>query len=160
MNGYGFKHRARIGAVAGMKIRHVLAEHQIFYGGKQAVENIFIGRHAAGERFMPGPDARAQDDIADTDIQKPEDIGNQAAVVLVVGVDHDDNVRAPLERLRVAGFLVSPVAAVVRMHNGVNPKGAGYLGSIVFAVIIHQNYFIKIPGGISRKVRSSVSAAL
>ena len=69
--------------------------------------------------------------------------GDELGRVLVIRVDHDDDVRAGLERKAVAGFLVAAVAGVFLVDMDAD---AGELGrdlhGVVVAAVVHEDDFV------------------
>ena len=55
-------------------------------------------------------------------------------------MEEDDDVRPLLERSRVAGLLIAPVAAVLRVHEDLDPELACKPGGVVRAGIVHQDH--------------------
>ena len=73
-------------------------------------------------RAPTAEDARAEHavEVAARDHRRHR--GDEPRRVLVVRMDHHDDVRAALERLGVAGLLVPAVAAVLRVDDVVQPE--------------------------------------
>jgi len=68
---------------------------------------------------------------------------DQARGVLVVGVNHDDDLRAQFERGVIASLLVATVTKVFFMDNGAQSELAGNLDCIVSAGVIDDQNFIR-----------------
>ena len=65
-------------------------------------------------------------------------------VVLVVGVDHDDDVRAALEGRPVAGLLVAAVAAVLRVHDDVDAQLPRDLDRAVARAVVDEDDVVHV----------------
>ena len=130
------------GAVAGVVFGEFLAEEDVFEEGEAAVEDVFVHGHAAAEG------AAAEDAGGEHD--GVEAVGNDGAHgqdelrgVLVVGVNHDDDVGAELEGFCVAALLVAAVAAVHFMDDDVTDADAlGYFHGVVGAFVVHEHDFV------------------
>ena len=57
-------------------------------------------------------------------------------------MEHDDDIRAVLQRLGITGLLIAAVAAIFRMHFHVDPQPPRDLRRIVAAVIVDQDAFV------------------
>jgi len=91
---------------------------------------------------------------------QPVIYGTRREIVLVVGMNHDDDAGPFGERRLITGFLIGPVAQVIFVLEHVQ---AGRLraprpccpGAIITRIILSTD-----PAGISRTVRSTVFSAL
>ena len=77
--------------------------------------------------------------VAPGALERVEQVGNDPRVVLVVGMDHHDDVGAPLERRPVARLLVCPVAPVARVDDDVDPETARDLDRPVPGRVVHED---------------------
>ena len=84
---------------------------QILKCGQQAVGNVFVERHTALESSA-AKNSRPKDYIVyaarDHTCHRRDERGR----VLVVGMDHDNDVGAGFKGLAVAGLLVAPITVV------------------------------------------------
>ena len=68
---------------------------------------------------------------------------NQLGRVLIIRVDHDDDVRARFEREAITGLLVAAVAGVFLMHMHAHAEQRRrHLHRVVAAAVIHQDDFV------------------
>ena len=88
------EHAARERAIAGVEFRQLRAEQQVLQRGQHAVRDVLVARHAAGERGV-AEDARADHDVVDVRRDHRRHRGDQPRLVLVIGMQHDDDVGAP-----------------------------------------------------------------
>jgi hypothetical protein len=61
---------------------------------------------------------------------------------LVVGVEHHHDARAALERLGVAGLLVSAVAAILLVHQHVQAQLVGHAHGLVGGAIVDEDEIV------------------
>ena len=126
-----------------MEIPEVLAQHDIFDGRQKAVGKILVDRHPALQRFFSGPDARANNNIANVRLQKPDRERNNPGVILIVRMHHDDNPRPALQRQIIASFLIGSIAFVFGMGHHRKTKTLRDCDGIVLAPVITQNNFVR-----------------
>src|SRR5207244_2837580 len=81
-------------------------------------------RHTLPDRRLSAQTG-AEDDVRRSGLDGADQVGQQARVVLVIRVEHDDNARAAAQRLGVAGFLIGavPEVALVRQDAQTDPPG-------------------------------------
>ena len=91
---------------------------------------------------MPRADAAAQHHVADAQFDEADRVRDHPAVVLVVGMDHDDDVGPAVEGFAVARLLIAAVAAVLRMDDHGQAHLAGHLDGAVLAAVVHQDDLI------------------
>src|SRR4029453_5116709 len=99
-------------AVAAVILRQFGAEQKILNQGENPVRDIFPPGHPAAQR-APAEDARGKDAGEKTAPDEHRHRGDERRSVLVVGVDHDHDVRAGGEGESVTGLLITAVAAVL-----------------------------------------------
>lgn len=99
------------------------------------------------EGFAAGADAVAEHDVADAGFEEAEEIGYESAVVLVIGVEHDDDVGAVVEGGVVAGFLVGAVAAVDGVADDGQAEALGDFDGVVAGAVIDEDEFGVTAGG-------------
>ena len=103
-----------------MVLGEVEVERRVLDGREEDVREVLPLRHAALEGAAaehPAPEHRVDLPLGDRLDQVVED----RRVVLVVGVDHDDDVGPARERRRVAGLLVPAVSPVLRVDDDLEP---------------------------------------
>ena len=100
-----------------MILRQLGTEEDVLRERQQTITDVLPQRHPAGQG-APAEDARAEDDRIETARNERRHRGDQTRRVLVVGVDHDHDVRPLFEREPVAGLLISAITGVlfVLMH--------------------------------------------
>ena len=112
---------ARVGAEPRVVLGEVEVERRVLDGRQEDVREVLPLRHAALDRAAaehPAPEHRVDLPVGDRLDQVVED----RRVVLVVGVDHDDDVGPAREGGRVAGLLVPAVAPVLRVDDDLEPR--------------------------------------
>ena len=130
------EHLATVGTESRVAFSQILPEHHVHDQGEAPVHQVLVERHPALQGLAAGADACAQHDVADAVAQEADEIGDQAGVVLVVGVEHHHDVRTALERGPVTRLLVAPVAPVACVSNYVNAKRFGHAYRVVWRTII------------------------
>ena len=114
---------------------------------QQTVKYVFIDGHAAAKSFPARADAVAADHVADVVCNEARHDRHEARVVLVIGVDHDHDVRALLERLGVAGLLVAAVALVGLVLDDGETELFRQCDRAVFRAVVHEDDLIHRTGG-------------
>ena len=142
-----FQHFAAVDAEAAVEVAEVLAEGHVLERRQGAVGEVLPPRHAAGQGLVPRPDPAAQDHVADAQLDDADGVRDHPAVVLVVRVDHHDDVGPVLQGVAVAGLLVAAVAAVLRVLNDRQAHLAGDLDGAVRAAVVHQEDLVDRPDG-------------
>ena len=91
-----------------------------------------------------------------------DDLRDEPRVVLIVGVDHDDDVGSGSERFRVAGLLVGAVAVIPVVDEDLQPELPGDLERRVGRAVVHEDHhadgvlgqlLVRHPKGAARVVR-------
>src|SRR5579864_405859 len=95
------------GTVPGVILGELNAQENVLECRKEAVGDVFIKRHAA-EQSATADDARAEDDIVDVVRHHAGHRSDQQWGVLIVRVQHDDNISASSEGLAITGLLIAP----------------------------------------------------
>jgi len=106
--------------------------------GEGAVGEEFVKGHAAGEGGAI-EHAGAEDKVVDAVGDHGGHGGDEEGRILVVGVDHDDDVGVAGEGLGVAGLLVGAVAAVGGVDGGVEAEIEGEGDGAVGAAVIDED---------------------
>lgn len=125
-----------------MPLAQVLAGEHVLEQGEPPVCQVLDQGHAAGQSLLPGADAVAEDQVEDAEAEDLDGGRHQPRVVLVVGVDHHDIVRAPVERLPIAGLLVSAVAQVLLVPNQGDRQPLGDLRGLVPARVVDHDHLV------------------
>ena len=112
MVGDGVEDFSGVASKAAVEVAEVLSEDDVFDDGEATVGEVFVGGHAGLEGFFSGANAVAEHDVAESGLHEAEEVGDESAVVLVIGVQHDDGVGVSFAGGVVTGFLVGAVAAV------------------------------------------------
>ena len=136
-----FQHFAEICAVACVIFRELCTEHLVFECREKAVCDVLPHRHSSFER-MSSQDAGAEDDIVRSFDEHGTHGADEARIVLVIRVEHDDDIRSVREGGVVAGFLVAAVSAILRMDDGRDPELPRDLRRLVPAAVINQDHLI------------------
>ena len=146
------------GAIAGVILRELDPQKQILKRGQKAVGDVFVERHAAAQR-LPADDARSQHHVVNPIGHHAGHGRHQQRRVLIVGMHHDDHVRARGQRLAIAGLLVASVAVVLVMHKELQPQ-LGAISTVRSELWSSTRMRISTSSGSSATVASSVFSAL
>lgn len=95
-----------------MVLRELLPEEEVLYACEESVGDVLVARHTSLQAVV-AEDAGGDDHIVYPRGQHEGHGGEELRGVLVVGVEHDDDVRLEREGCIVAGFLVRAVPAVL-----------------------------------------------
>lgn len=142
IEGNAFEDLSLIGSETGVKVGDVLAEDDVFDDRQSAIGEVFDEGHSAVEGFSSSTYSRAENDIADVELDEADGQGDDTAVVLVVGVDHDDVIGAAVEGGPVTGFLIAAVAPIFGVLDDGQTDGLGEFDGFVFADIIDEDDLI------------------
>jgi hypothetical protein len=114
------------------------AEDGVLERRQEAVADELPARHSARERIAQEAAAEHEVDFAAQDrLDEGRDPGR---VVLVVGMKHDHDVGARLERSVIAGLLVAAVAAVLAMDDHLEAEPPGNLHGLVARDIVDEDH--------------------
>jgi hypothetical protein len=116
------EHLAPVDAEARVELAEVQAVGEVQHDRQHPVEEILPRRHAAAKRFAPRADPVAEDHVADTALDEAHEVRDQRRVVLVVRVQHHDDVGAALERRAVEHLLIAAVAEIARVFSTGKPS--------------------------------------
>ena len=139
--GKGFEDAAREGAVTGVIFREFVVHHEILKQGEDAVGDVFVKRHAARESTY-AKDAGAEGDVIFAVSDHAGKRNKQMRRILVIGMDHDNDVGAAAEGFSVAGFLVAAVSEIFVMDEGEHAEFGGKRRGLVGAGVVNQNDFV------------------
>ena len=108
---------------------------------RKRLDDVLPDGHSALEcGVAPAEQARAEHQVG-LAVEDGLDHGRDASgIVLVVGVEHDDHIRALSQRFDVAGLLVAAIAFVLEMHYHFETKLASDLGRVVLAGVINEDH--------------------
>lgn len=129
-------------AVTGVIFREFLIDQNVLSKRQATVENVLVHGHSSTQRAFA--------ENAGTEYHREHIIGNEVRHgmnelrrVLVIGMQHDDNVRTDFQRFVVARFLVAAVSLVLLVADDVvNAQLLPYLNGTVAAGIVHEHHFI------------------
>ena len=93
-------------------------------GGKDAVGEIFVNRHAALE-CTTTKDARAQNHVIDATGDHSRHGGHKGRRVLVIGMNHHHDVSSRSEGLAIAGLLIPAIAVIGVVDEGEHAEALG-----------------------------------
>ena len=83
--------------------------------------------------------ARAEHHVGVAFLDGLDDLRQQRGIVLIIRVDHHDDVGAGAQSFAVAGLLVGAVAVVAVVNEQFESQLAGDLGGLVGAAVVHQD---------------------
>ena len=118
LKGNFLKHFARIRSKAGMIFGQLLVHKQVLHERQEAIREIFVSRHSAGKRTVSqnaGPKHNGIQSIADNAHHREDETRS----VLIIGMQHDDDIGIQIQRLPVAGLLIGAVSAVSFVNDDV-----------------------------------------
>lgn len=145
--GNGAKHLATESPVARMVFREFIIDQYILEQREEAVCPIFVDRHASAQGAFsqdPASQHHGVEIIAD-DI---DHAGDEEWRVLVIRMQHDDNIRVDFKGLLVQRFLIAPISFVLFVADDmVDAEVTGFFNGIVAAGIIAQNDFVHEASG-------------
>ena len=113
-----------IEAVSGMEFGEVGAEEAVLDSGEDLVAYIFIERHAAAPGLAGHGHAGAEDGVGFAGEQGLEQVGQSLRRILPVAVHEGDDVKAILDGVVKADFLVAAIALVDRVEEDRRGKAA------------------------------------
>ena len=103
--------------VTGMQLRQMGAHDKILCARQETIGQVLVARHSTFKSSALCKKTRTQHEITLVMANDVYHIGDDARIVLSIGMKHDDDVGAPAQRLHVAGFLVSTIAGIVGMDD-------------------------------------------
>ena len=127
-----------VGAEARVVLGEAQAEDGVLEGGQEAVADVLPARHPARERVAQEAAAEHEVDLAAQD--RLDEGRDPRGVVLVVGVEHDHDVGARLQRRVVAGLLVAAVAAVLAVDDDLESEPLGDLHGLVARHVVDEDH--------------------
>ena len=109
------QHLSAESAIAGVILGELDVQEEVFKSGEQAVGDVFVKRHASAQRRASN-DAGAEHDVIDAVSDHARHRGYKQRRVLIIGVNHDDNVSARGQSFAVAGLLIAAITVVAVVH--------------------------------------------
>jgi hypothetical protein len=128
----------RVHAEAGVKAPRFWPRATISTAVRTVCE-VLHGRHPTRQRLPPASNARAENDVADVEVDEPDEQRNEPDVVLAVGVDHCDNVARALACRTIARPLIPTVTAIAPVLDDREPKPSRELDRPIAARNIDQD---------------------
>ena len=133
----GLEQVPAVGAQARVVFGQVEPEGQVLEAGQEPVADVLPARHPAGQRVAQEPAAEHQ--VARAGGDRGDEGGDPRRVVLVVGVEHDDDLGAGRQGRVVARLLVAAVAAVLAVDDDVEPELPGDVDGLVARHVVDQD---------------------
>src|SRR6185437_14235346 len=112
--------------VAGVVLGKLGLQEPVLHQSEKAVGNVLVTRHSAAQGAS-AQNARAQHHIVNAISHHAGHGRHQQGRVLIVGVNHDDDVGAGAEGLAVAGLLVAAITVVAVVSEGVQSQPLRHL---------------------------------
>ena len=136
-----------VGAIAGVELGEVAAEHPVLDRGQHLVADPLVNRHAAAQRLPALDHPRRDQRVRLPQLSWRHDLRQILGRVLPVPVKEDDVVVALLDRVQIAELLVAAVAPVERraQHGHVveaqplSGRARGLEGEIARRVVDHED---------------------
>jgi hypothetical protein len=133
-----FQDLTAIHAEATVKLAQVLTQAEVFEDGQGPIANVLPPRHATAERLSSSTHPVPQDYVTNPQFDKRHSMGYDPRVILIVRVNHHNDVRPVFQTIAVAGFLVTAVTAITVMDQNLQSHAAGQGHRSVGAPIIHE----------------------
>src|SRR3989338_3238395 len=125
-----------------MIFRKFLSDQYVLKMGQEPVENVLVEWHAASQRSAPEY-RRAEHSGVHIARNDARHRGDELGRVLIIGMQHDDDVGSELERLVVAGLLIGAIPAILRVADDMSyPEFACDFACAIVACIIYENHLI------------------
>ena len=131
-------------------VAEVLTKRNVFDEGQNAIAEVLPPRHSAAQRLLPRTHAAAEDHIADAKFDQADGVRNHASVILIIRVDHHDDIRAVLQRILVTSLLIAAIHAILRMNDDRQAHLSCDGDGVVRAAVVDENDLIDAAG---RKIR-------
>src|SRR5262249_56819416 len=117
------------------------SDHRFVKGGQQWFRHVLAPGHPPPPRRL-AQDPGAEDDLVDAGSDHPRHRRDEAWVVLVVGMQHHDDVGSARQRFGVARLLIRPVAEVALVHEGLDLEPAREAHRSVVASVVYQQHAV------------------
>jgi hypothetical protein len=129
---------AREGAVTGVVFAELCPGEEVLRRRERTIGNVLIERHAA-DQSAARKNARAENHVEVADRHQRRHGGQQLGRILVVGVQHDDDIGVRFERRAITGLLIPSVPAVLVVHDEVETQAPRDGGRIVTTRVVHHD---------------------
>jgi len=113
------------------------AEGQVLDLGQESVADVLPARHPTGQWIAQ--ESAAQGHVRLPGLDRRDELRDARGVVLIVGVQHDDDVGAHLEGTVVAGLLVSAVSAILLVNRDVESEVVRDVDRLILRHVVDQN---------------------
>src|SRR5579863_9510751 len=137
-------------AIASVIFGELHPQKQILEGGQQTVGNVFVKWHAPEQR-PSADDARTEYNIVNVIGHHAAHRRDQQRRVLIIGVQHDDYVRAGRQRLAIARLLVAAIAVVAVMLKDLQAETVCQIDGAVGTVVVDQDADVDQVGQIGHR---------
>jgi hypothetical protein len=134
-----FQHLAAEGAIARMELGEPEPERLVLDAREEAVGEVLPPGHPLLDGRTAALEPRAEHKVGLPLHDGLDDLRHQGRVVLIVRMDHDHDVGAGPERLRVTGLLVGAVAVVLVVDEDLEPQLPRDLERLVGGAVVHQD---------------------
>ena len=98
-----------------------------------------IERHTAGEHLFAPADAGSEHDVDDARFDEANHVWHKRTVVLIVRVQHHDDVGLRLQRQPVTCLLIAAVSAVFRVAMDTDSEFPRHFSGVVGARVVDEN---------------------
>ncbi len=122
-------------------LREMRPEEQVLEHRESAIGDVLPEGHAPPPCF-PSENAGTDDDIERSVDDHRDHRKEEARVVLVIGMQHGDDVGLACDRRPITRFLIRSIPAIFGMHDGCNPEVPGNLCRIIGAAVVHEDDLI------------------
>ncbi len=136
-----FEYFPRVRPIAGVVLGKLRTEEKVLCKREEAVAHVFPERHPAAQR-MPPKDARCDYGIVGAVDDHRTHRKDEMRIVLIIRMQHHDNVCMTIESGLVTCLLVSAVPAVPVMHDGRDAECRRLLRRVIPAAIVNKNNII------------------
>ncbi len=120
-----------------MVLGQVQAEREILDGRQEPVAEVLPAWHPTGQWIAQ--EATAKHEVAAAGHDGRDEVRDPGRVVLVVGVEHDHDVGAGVQRRVVARLLVAAIATVLLVDDDVEPELAGHVHGLVAGHVVNED---------------------
>ena len=139
---YFFDDFSVVSSKAGVEIAEILSEANVLQGGEKTVTDILIDGHTSFEGFAACSDARAHHDVTNSESDKTYGKRYHLRVVLIIGVNHHNDIGVGFQDGIVTSFLVGAVTPIFLVDEDVESEISSNFDSSVGAAIITDYYLV------------------
>src|ERR1019366_3132550 len=136
--GQAGQHLAAESAIAGVILRQLDPQEKVFKSGEQPGGNVLVKGHASAQGGAAN-DAGTENDVIDAVGNHARHRRCQKRRVLIVGMDHDDDVGAGGQCFAVAGLLIAAIAVVAVVDKRLQTEPVRDFESAIGTVVVDQN---------------------